>query len=239
MAKNGFKVLDSDLHIIEPPDLWQRYIDPEFRDRAPRGLTDSIANLHLEGPDGRAWGRTRTPGQDRERISGKEYLMNREKYQYFHDKGWTGEVQLEAMDAEGIDVAVIYPSSGLYVLTVPGLDPPLAAAVARAYNDWLYDFCQADPDRLIGAGMISPFDIESAVSESVRCVKELGFKGVFLRPNEVDERNWYDSYYEPLWTTLEELQVPLGFHEGVASGLPQTGTSSKIASCCSTCSATQ
>ena len=35
MARNGFKVLDSDLHIIEPADLWQRYIDPEFRDRAP------------------------------------------------------------------------------------------------------------------------------------------------------------------------------------------------------------
>ena len=28
--KNGFKVMDSDMHIIEPPDLWQRYIDPAF-----------------------------------------------------------------------------------------------------------------------------------------------------------------------------------------------------------------
>ncbi len=30
--KHGFKVMDSDMHIIEPPDLWQRYIDPEFYD---------------------------------------------------------------------------------------------------------------------------------------------------------------------------------------------------------------
>ena len=30
--KHGFKVMDSDMHIIEPPDLWQRYIDPEFKD---------------------------------------------------------------------------------------------------------------------------------------------------------------------------------------------------------------
>ena len=35
MAKAGFKVLDSDMHVMEPPDLWQRYIDPAFRDRAP------------------------------------------------------------------------------------------------------------------------------------------------------------------------------------------------------------
>lgn len=223
MARNGFKVLDSDIHIIEPPDLWQRYIDPEFRDRAPRGLSDTIGNLYLEGPDGRPWGRTPTPEQDQRMYSGKEHIMNEEKYRSFDQRGWTGEVQLEAMDAEGIDVAVVYPSRGLYVLTVPNLDPSLAAAIARAYNDWLHEFCQTDPDRLIGAGMISPFDIENAVSESLRCVNELGFKRVFLRPNEVNDRNWYDSYYEPLWTTLEELQVPLGFHEGVASGLPQAG----------------
>jgi len=24
--KQGFKVMDSDMHIIEPPDLWQCYI---------------------------------------------------------------------------------------------------------------------------------------------------------------------------------------------------------------------
>jgi len=26
MAKHGFKVLDSDTHILEPADFWQRYI---------------------------------------------------------------------------------------------------------------------------------------------------------------------------------------------------------------------
>src|SRR5438445_9848246 len=39
MAKNGFKVFDSDMHVLEPVDLWERYIDPAFRDRAPRGST--------------------------------------------------------------------------------------------------------------------------------------------------------------------------------------------------------
>ena len=39
MAKDGFKVMDSDMHIVEPADLWERYIDPAFKDRAPRGLS--------------------------------------------------------------------------------------------------------------------------------------------------------------------------------------------------------
>ena len=38
MAHRTFKVLDSDIHIIEPPDLWPRYIDPAFRDRAVRAF---------------------------------------------------------------------------------------------------------------------------------------------------------------------------------------------------------
>ena len=42
--KQGFKVMDSDMHIIEPPDLWQRYMEPEFTDQAPRGTTKSVAD---------------------------------------------------------------------------------------------------------------------------------------------------------------------------------------------------
>ena len=36
MTKNGMKLMDSDMHIIEPPDLWERYIDPAFKSQAPR-----------------------------------------------------------------------------------------------------------------------------------------------------------------------------------------------------------
>ncbi len=70
------------------------------------------------------------------------------------------------MAEEGIDLAILYPSRGLNVLSVPDLDREFAAALARAYNDWLYEFCQADPSKLIGAGMISPFDIDDAIAET-------------------------------------------------------------------------
>ncbi len=29
-------VIDCDGHILEPPDLWEKYIDPKYRDRAMR-----------------------------------------------------------------------------------------------------------------------------------------------------------------------------------------------------------
>ena len=48
MAKNGFKAMDSDMHVFEPADLWQRYIDPKYADRAPVGLKRSSRDLGIE-----------------------------------------------------------------------------------------------------------------------------------------------------------------------------------------------
>jgi len=103
------------------------------------------------------------------------------------------------------------------------LDPRFAAAIARAYNDWMFDFCQPDRTRLLGAGMISVYDINDAVAETRRAVKELGFRAVFVRSNIVNDKVWHDSYYEPLWNVLEELDVPIGFHEATGSRTRQTG----------------
>ena len=64
--------------------------------------------------------------------------------------GFDAKTQLQAMDREGLDVAALYPSIGLGIMMRDEMDPKLAAAIARAYNNWLYDFCQTDPKRLKG-----------------------------------------------------------------------------------------
>ena len=57
MSKNGFLVFDSDMHIMEPPDLWQRFTDEEFRDQAPIGVTsENVRDLGTRHPDGTRWG---------------------------------------------------------------------------------------------------------------------------------------------------------------------------------------
>ena len=68
MAKNGFKIIDSDMHIMEPPDLWEKYIDKKFRDRAPRGVTSkNVRDLRLVHPDGTEWAHKSTPQNDTSR----------------------------------------------------------------------------------------------------------------------------------------------------------------------------
>lgn len=40
MARHGFKMIDAEMHVMEPVDLWERYIDLEFKARAPRRLNE-------------------------------------------------------------------------------------------------------------------------------------------------------------------------------------------------------
>jgi predicted TIM-barrel fold metal-dependent hydrolase len=223
MARNNFKILDSDMHLMEPVDLWERYIDSKFKSQAPRGLTSvNVRDLRLAHPDGRLWGLPQSHGR-RNSNQGHNFEKNQGIYASHAERGWTAEVQLEAMDIEGIDVAVLYPTRGLQVLSEPNMEPSFATALARAYNDWLYDFCEKNPGRLLGAGMISPFDIDTAVSEVKRCIKGLGFRAIFMRSNIMNGRTWFDEYYEPLWSVVEELAIPIGFHESSSSAGRQTG----------------
>ena len=84
------------------------------------------------------------------------------------------------MGQEGIDIAVPFPTLGLY--TVDARDPELNHAVCRAYNDWLHEeYLAADRRRLIGIGMLTLRDVGSAVEE-LRRVHGFGFKGIYLRP---------------------------------------------------------
>lgn len=215
MAKNGFKVMDSDLHVWEPADLWQRYIDPKFADRAPVGLNRSPRDLGLQ-----LEGKILPLPWPAATVEAQRAVIG-DRYRDVIPRGFDAESQVWAMDQEGVDVTVLFPSRGLFVLGIDGMDPELALAISRGYNNWLYDFCQTAPDRMYGAAMVPPHDVNLAVEETRRAVQELGFKSLFIRPNHVNSRSWSDPYYDPLWAECERLDIPVGFHEGARVYLPQ------------------
>ena len=162
MAKRGFKVMDSDMHVFEPADLWQRYIDPEFADRAPVGLNRSFRDLGIK-VEGKVLPIPRNP--ENPALAKYRHDFFSEKYGDAGKRNFDSVSQIQAMNKEGLDVAVLFPTRGLCVLGIDGLDPELAAAIARAYNDWLHDFTQAAPDRMYGVAMVAPHDVSSAVQE--------------------------------------------------------------------------
>src|SRR5581483_563606 len=152
----GFRVADSDMHVLEPPDLWQRYIDPGWKHAAPGGLMEMRRDMRVKVKS-RVMLRIGTVRPMRPEATGAWTSEHDRVYAHAEERGWDATSQVEAMDAEGLDIAVLFPSRGLFVLGldspevmgIDGLEPDFAAAIARAYNDWLHGFCARDPKRLL------------------------------------------------------------------------------------------
>jgi predicted TIM-barrel fold metal-dependent hydrolase len=133
-------------------------------------------------------------------------------FQVAKARGYDPISTLQAMDIEGIDIAVMYGTRGRQILCHDDLAPDYAAALARAYNNWAADYCKANPTRLKFAAQLAMHDVKSAVEEAKRCVKDLGAVAVIGTPNPVNGQHLHDDACEPLWDALEELNVPVGFH---------------------------
>jgi predicted TIM-barrel fold metal-dependent hydrolase len=220
MGINGWRAADSDLHVMEPPDLWQRYMEPEWAHAAPIGTTEMVRDMRV-----RVKNHTMLRmGRVRANTGGVSAWSKEQDNVYARAEaaGWSAASQLQAMDDEGLDVAVLFPSRGLFVLGLDsteqmgsdGLEGDYAAAIARAYNNWMADFVQEDPTRLFGAGLIAPHDPKLARDEVKRCVEELGFKTVMLHPGHVNRRPWHHPEYDQIWAECERQGIPISFHGG-------------------------
>ena len=85
------------------------------------------------------------------------------KYAEGKKGGFDPHARIVDMDLDGIDAAFLYPSLGLFAGAVE--DPELAAAMCRAYNRWLADYCKPYPDRLFGVAMLPMQSVELAIEE--------------------------------------------------------------------------
>ena len=223
--KDGYRVVDADAHVIEPDDLWARYFDASLRDRAPKHLNRAFA-IQVDGVpiNTPADWETETSAEQTARRDERISATFAEIFPAAYARGFDAVAQLADMDVEGVDLAFLYPSYGLFATASSELDPVIATATCRAYNNWLSDFCAGDRDRLHGVGMIALQDPDGAAAEVLRIHDDLGFRAVFTRPNPIGGRNLDDPTYEPVWKALSERQMTLGLHEGGMPPLPQAGS---------------
>jgi uncharacterized protein len=94
------------------------------------------------------------------------------------------------------------------MISNPGSPRPSAARS----NNWLRDFCNANPNRLLPTAQMALHDVKLAVAEARRAVKELGAVALVLPNHQVKGRPFYDLYYDSLWATAVDLNVPVAFH---------------------------
>lgn len=181
------RVLDADAHVIEAGGVFDEWMEPG---KLPTDLPDTTPMIPC----------------------GDASLL---EDQFAH--GFDAPSYLRAMDNQGIDAVVLYPSLGLFVPYLPGLDAAASAAACRSYNEWIAGYTAHDPSRLAGVGLVPLIDPERAADEARWCAAN-GLVAVFARPNFVYGRNLGDPAYEPLHAAVEEAGIVLSVHEGL--GLP-------------------
>ena len=214
MAKQGLRILDSDIHVIEPHDLWLEYLEPRWRDRAPQiAPVPGGASFawRCEGRFYPAW----SDDPRRAPLNRARYDQRHEKFRRYDEafaRRFDAKSQLDAMDAEGIDVGVTFRTIASHVIADDALDPEFASALCRAFNRWLADRCREAPERIKGAAVVALHDVDRAVEEADFAVRELGHVAIVLPTNPVRRRAWYDEAYDPLWASACELGVPVAFH---------------------------
>jgi predicted TIM-barrel fold metal-dependent hydrolase len=207
--------VDADGHVLEPRDTWQRYLEPDLRDRAIRIerdadgvevlLVDGRSHLGLRGRLG-ALGGIGMDSADLMTVGQRSYEDG------CPPGGYDPQARLRVMDGERIDIALLYPTIGI---TWEGLvrDPQLSTAYCRAYNRWIVDFCSADRRRLVPIAHICLMDPEGAVAEVKRARKD-GCAGVYLSPDPVSRggRQFDDPSLAPFWETVQDFDMPIAFH---------------------------
>lgn len=216
-----YNVIDADGHVLEPIGLWDDYMDPAFRDRAPRIIIDDEGKERLLVEQQLLGSKKSLGGIGG--VGARQGVVSDETMAYKDGRkgGFDPHARIPDMDLDGIDAAFLYPSLGLFAGAVT--DPPLAAALCRAYNRWLADYCKPYPERLFGIAMLPLQSIDLAIAEMRYARRELGMRGGFLRPNPYNGRALHHPDYEPFWNAAEELDFAIGIHEGGNSGMPTVG----------------
>ena len=228
-------LIDCDGHILEPPNLWEQYLDPAYRDRALHIRVDPDDGYEYLEIDSRRAKLTR-PGtlgtlggmgkqvdeatQLRQRamrgeIRPEEVRAIRPGPELTYLKGaafgtMNMKERVELLDREHMDKAILYPTLGL-LWEAELLDPDLSAAYCRAYNRWIADFCRDSGGRLVPIAHVSLGDPQEAAREIERAVTD-GCKGVFVSPFTISRIPHGDPRHDVVFATAQDCDIPFAIH---------------------------
>jgi uncharacterized protein len=214
-------IFDADAHVLEPPGMWESYLEAEFQQRAikfrvnDRGVEQLFADGEVILPNC-------TAALGGVNIDRTEAFNPRSGLAYLDGAprgSMDGTERVAQFDAWGLSAGLVLPTIGILW---DSDDNNLANAYCRAYNNWVYDFQAADRTRLVVAAHLNLQDIDEAVKELDLRLQQ-GFKGIFLPPERVDGHGFASDYFDPLWARVEEAGVPLLIHVIVRSRRFVTG----------------
>ncbi len=211
---NGIKVIDADGHVMEPNELYDRYIDPKFRDdleelkrvaetRSGKWFFGIFHQLNTGRPLGVA------------EVDKPLFRSGRKPVGESPDVrgGFDPHIRIKDMDREGIDVAVCFATVVSSFCALKSVE--FEVAMVRAYHRWLADYCSAYPARIKGVAVV-PMRAPEVAAEAIRAAsKEPWCVGVYLSGHMEDKLLDHPAF-DPIWRACQEEDLPACFHGGTA-----------------------
>ncbi|MFT6433079.1 MAG: putative TIM-barrel fold metal-dependent hydrolase, partial [Candidatus Azotimanducaceae bacterium] len=163
-------VVDMDSHVMEPPDLWNNYLEPRYRDRSIH-ITKDDDGIESLVVDNKVLLKGRLAALGGVEHQADELFID-PKIPYLDGcplASYDTQARVQLLDEWQVDAGVVFPTIG--ILWDKPDDPELAMAYARAYNNWLWDFASPALSRIIPIAHIPLYDVELALEELRRCIK--------------------------------------------------------------------
>ncbi|MBI1817053.1 MAG: amidohydrolase [Deltaproteobacteria bacterium] len=206
--------VDADGHILEPPDLWETYLEPRYRERALRFRRDSngLERLEINGAASKVVGGgmlSLLGGMGRQLAD----VLPSAEHTYVGGASFgamNARERLQRLDQENLAAAFIYPTLGV-LWEAECTDAEIAQAYTRAYNRWIVDFCADSGGRLIPIAHLSLGDPQAAAIELQRAVRA-GARGGWVAPFTMTKRPHGHPDHDVLFAAAQDLDVPLAIH---------------------------
>src|ERR1700733_851082 len=244
-------VIDTDTHVFEPLEPFDRYLPELYKYRSPRVFRDQwgIIRVLMEGrlyPDPSI-----TAYEAHDKLRGQSNggctLDHNAHAGHVHgqgdqhqpgDDGETGLIEGVAMAMgrpgvtdpkarvadlaqEGIDIQIVFGSLCFAACTLH--DPGFALAFCRGCNDYVAEFCSSAPDKFKAVSVVPLQDVPAAIAEMRRTVKDLGVVGVSIPPSLPGKNLDHPDFY-PFYAEAQALDLAVGIHWGNGTYLPGAGT---------------
>jgi predicted TIM-barrel fold metal-dependent hydrolase len=204
--------IDADGHVLEPPTLWEEYLEAKYRSRALRIRADERGLEYLE-IDGKASARTRDGSLGMLGAMGDPMARPSPERRYAGSMPFgAGDARerVTLLDRENLDRAVLYPTIGL-LWECELEDAELSLAYQRAYNRWIADFCRDSGGRLVPIAHLTLLDPAGSADELERAVAD-GCKGAFLAPFTHSRKAHGHPDHDVLYARAAALDVPIAIH---------------------------
>ncbi|WP_020372092.1 amidohydrolase family protein [Rhizorhabdus wittichii] len=202
----AIRPISADSHVTEPPNAYIDYIDPKYRDRAPRVRRDPERGdfYDIDGLRGGI-------GLGTFAAAGKtpSEVKKDGTFEGLHRSGWDPKLRLADQDLDGVYAEVIYPSVGMVLCGHE--DVEYKHACMMAYNRWIADYASVAPERLLVSGQTAMRDVAESIKDLEDC-KAAGMKTVMLPLYPCTEFDYDDPRWDPFWQASVDLDIPPSFH---------------------------